>query len=180
MARGSRGLALRPVLVLAALGLLLAAVAALGIGGPKNPAVVPPSSPVTTPAPASPSPSSTSMSFHVELTVPAGQPQTVDVIDGSGLLREATSGTPTGENGQSFPFESVVVSNLDPTTLQLGWAGYPCETLHTLTIESDGRTMSLKRPDCAGVTDSIGIDRILVLRFSKAVSDADVQVPIVP
>jgi hypothetical protein len=188
MARRSTGFALRPVLVLAVLGLLLAAVAGLGVGGRRDQGVVIPPPPSTTPAPASPSsspvspspmPSASTTQYLVELTVAAGQPQTVTVIDGSGLLAEATSGTPSGD-GQSFPFDAVEVSNLDPTTLQLGWAGFPCQTDHTLRIDSNGRTMTLERPACAGETDSIGLDRILVLRFSKAVAASDVKVSLVP
>jgi hypothetical protein len=178
MARRSSGLALRPVLVLAVLGLLLAAVAAIGIGRPRDPAVVLPPEPSTTSVPASPSP--TASALRLDLIVPTGQAQTVEVVDGSGLVVEATSGAPTGENGQSFPFDSVEVSNLDPTTLQLGWAGFPCETDHTLTIEADGRAMTLERPACVGDTDLLPVDRILVLRFSKAVAAAEVNVALVP
>lgn len=184
MARRAIGLGLRPVMVLAVLGLLLAAVAALGIGGPRDPGIVIAPGPSTTPRPASPSPTPASPSapaaIHVDLTVPAGQPQTVDVIDASGLLVEATSGAPDGDGGQSFPFDSVEVSNLDTTTLQLGWAGYPCKTDHTLTIGADGRTLALERPDCVGDTDTIGVDRILVLRFSEPVVAADVTVTLGP
>lgn len=187
MARRSSGFALRPVLVLAVLGLLLVAVAALGIGGRRDQSVVIPPTPSTTPGPTSPAPSPASpaptpnasaASFNVELTVAAGQPQTVTVVDGSGLLEEALSGSPS--DGQGFPSDAVEVSNLDPTTLQLAWSGFPCQTDHTLTIDPDGRTMTLERPACTGETDSIGLDRILVLRFSEAIAASDVKVSLVP
>ena len=184
MGRRSGGLALglRPVMTLTVLGLLLAAVAALGIGGRQDPAVVPPAQPSVTPVPSvtpmPASPSATPGSFHVDLTVPVGQPQTVDIVDRSALVLEATSGTP--DDGQGFPFDAVEVSNLDATTLQLAWAGYPCKTDHTLTIEPDGRTMVLDRPDCEGVTDTIAVNRILVLTFSEPVAAAEVAVSLVP
>ncbi len=175
MGRRSSGLGLRPALVLAILGLLLAAIAAVGIGS-RNPSVV-------TPLPsATVSPTASSVApqpFQVDLNVPAGQPQTVGVVDRSGLVVEATSGTPTGESGASFPFDSVEVSNLDATTLQLGWTGFPCQTDHTLTIEPDG-AMTLERPACVGATDSIAIDRILVLRFEEPIRAADAPVTLVP
>lgn len=187
MARQSTGFALRPVLMLAVLGLLLIAVAALGIGGRRDQSVVVPPTASTTPSPSSPAPSPASpaptpnvspASFDVELTVTAGQPQTVTVIDGSGLLEEALSGSPA--DGQGFPFDAVEVSNLDPTTLQVAWSGFPCQTDHTLTIDPDRRTMTLDRPACSSETDSIGLDRILVLRFSEAIAASDVKVSLVP
>lgn len=176
----SSHLPIRPMLVLAALGLLLGAIVALGVGGSRQPAVVVPPSP-SQPASVSPRPTSgiaSASTFVVQLTVPEGQPQTVAVSDRSGLIVEATTGTP--ESGQSFPSDAVEVTNLDATTLQLGWAGFPCQTDHTLTIESDGRTMTLERPACSGVTDSIGVDRILVLRFSAPVAAAAVSIALVP
>jgi hypothetical protein len=36
--------------------------------------------------------------------------------------------------------------------------------------------MTLVRPPCEGVTDSIGLDRILILRFSEPIVAADVDV----
>jgi hypothetical protein len=182
MGRRTSGPAPRPVMVLGVLGLLLAAVVAVGVGGPTVPAIVAPptaSQPNATPAPSTSQPPSAPI-FHVALTVPAGQAQTVEVIDGSGLVDEAMSGAPSGETGQNFPFESVEVSNLDPTTLQLAWAGFPCRTDHTLTIQPDGRSMSLQRPACVGDTDTIGIDRILVLHFSEPVAAEDVTVSLMP
>jgi hypothetical protein len=177
---------LRPVLVLAALVLLV--VAALAIGGgafrtsaPPAPPLPSPSASVAPSAAASVAPSaSPDGGIVVELNVPEGQPQTVEVLDESGLLATATSGNPTGENGQSFPFESVEVSQLDPTTLQLGWAGFPCATDHTLVIDETATTMTLTRPDCEGETDSSGVDRIVVLEFIEPVDATDVAVTIQP
>lgn len=184
MAPPSRGLGmgLRPALMLAVLGLLVAAIA-IGVGGSRQPSVVvPDTTPTASPIPSAvPSASATgpaSGGILVDLIVPAGQPQTVDVIDESGNLLGASSGSPTGETGQSFPFDAVEVTNVDATTLQLGWAGYPCRTDHDLRIGSDPLVMTLVRPPCEGVTDSIGVDRILILRFSEAINAAAVSITI--
>jgi hypothetical protein len=185
MARPFRGLGtgLRPAMILATVALLLAAVVAIGVGGPKPSVVLPNPSPSASPSlspipSSSPHPSPTgpaSAGILVDLTVAAGEPQTVDVTDESGKLLEATSGSPTGD-GQSFPSDAVEVTNIDPTTLQLGWAGFPCRTDHELRIGSDPRLMTLVRPPCEGVTDSIGIDRVLILRFSEPIVAAEVEV----
>ncbi len=180
MAPPSRGLGtgLRPGLVLAVLGLVLAAVA-IGVGGSRQPSVVvpdtsPTSSPSASPTPIASPTGPASAGILVELVVAAGQPQTVDVIDESGKLVEASSGSPTGD-GQSFPDDDVEVKNIDATTLQLGWAGFPCRTDHDLRIGTD-LVMTLGRPPCEGVTDSMGVDRILILRFSEPIVAADVDI----
>jgi hypothetical protein len=179
MAPRSRGLGmgLRPALMLAVLGLLLATVA-IGVGGPRQPSVVPPdTSPTASPSASPvPSPSATGAAgILVELVVAAGEPQTVDVIDESGKVLEATSGTPSGD-GQGFPSDDVVVTNIDASTLQLGWAGFPCRTDHDLLVGTDPLVMTLGRPPCQGVTDSIGVDRILILRFSEPIDGAAVDI----
>jgi hypothetical protein len=181
MARPFRGLGmgLRPAMILATLALLLAAVVAIGVGGPKPSVVLPNLSPSASPG-LSPSPSSSAnprpAGILVDLTVAAGQPQTVDVIDESGTLLEASSGSPT--DGQGFPSDNVEVTNIDANNLQLGWAGFPCRTDHELRIGSDPRVMTLVRPPCEGVTDSIGVDRILILRFSEPIDATEVAITI--
>jgi hypothetical protein len=186
MARPFRGLgmSLRPAMILATLALLLAAVVAIGVGGPKRSVVLPNPSPSASPGlspnpSSSPTPSPTataSAGIRVDLIVAAGQAQTVNVIDESGTLLEAGSGSPT--DGQGFPSDSVEVTNIDANTLQLGWAGFPCRTDHELRIGSDPRVMTLVRPPCEGVTDSIGVDRILILRFSEPIVAAEVAITI--
>jgi hypothetical protein len=177
-------MSLRPAMMLATLALLLAAVVAIGVGGPRPSVVTPNSSPSASPS-LGPNPSSSpnaspsasaSAGILVDLTVAAGEPQTVDVMDESGTLLEASSGSPA--DGQGFPSDSVEVTNVDATTLQLGWAGFPCRTDHELRIGSDPRVMTLVRPPCEGVTDAIGVDRILILRFSEPIVAADVAITI--
>jgi hypothetical protein len=184
MAPRAIGFGARPVLVLAILGLLLAAVVAVGVGSRGDAPIVQPVGPSVSPTPssepsASPPPSLPAV-FPVDLDVPVGQPQTVEVIDASGLVVEATSGSPTGESGTTFPFDEVAVANLDATTLQLGWSGFPCATDHTLAVGANGRSMTLTRPDCTGDTDPLAVDRILVLRFATPVEAADVDVVLQP
>jgi hypothetical protein len=179
MAPLSRGLgtAMRPALVLAVMGLLLAAVA-IGIGGSRQPSIVVPNTTPTASPSASPTPFASptgpaAAGILVDLVVAAGQPQTVDVVDESGALLEASSGSPS--DGQGFPFDTVEVTNIDATTLQLAWAGYPCRTDHDLLIGTDPLVMTLVRPPCDGVTDTIAHDRILVLRFSEPIVATEVN-----
>jgi hypothetical protein len=179
MAPLSRGLGigLRPALVLAVMGLLLAAVA-IGIGGSRQPSIVvpnttPTASPSDSPTPFASPTGPAAAGILVDLVVAAGQPQTVDVVDESGALLEASSGSPS--DGQGFPFDTVEVTNIDATTLQLAWAGYPCRTDHDLLIGTDPLVMTLVRPPCDGVTDTIALDRILILRFSEPIVATEVN-----
>jgi hypothetical protein len=68
------------------------------------------------------------------------------------------------------------VTNIDATTLRLGWAGFPCRTDHDLLIGADPLVMTLVRPPCEGVTDSIAVDRILLLRFSEPIDAAALSI----
>ena len=166
---------LRPVLVLAALALVLAAVA-VG-GGAFRESVQPPLPPPSTSPSPIPSPTGPPLPlvFDVDLVVAAGEPQTVSIVDDSGLLVEARSGEPSAD-GRSFPDDAVDVTNLDETTLRLGWSGFPCATDHALTIDEAARVFVLARPACRGETDAIGVDRILILRFAEPVDAADVEI----
>ena len=55
----------------------------------------------------------------------------------------------------------------------LTWVGCPSDTRHVLTIEPDGRTMTLDQPVCVG--DTVGVARILVLTFSDPVPASEVH-----
>ena len=170
---------LRPVLVLAALALALAAAVSVGGGGNRDgvqpPVTSPSPTPIATPV-ASPSVAPTGR--MIELDVAEGEPQTVTVNDASGTVVDVRSGNP--ESGTSFPSDAVVVTNADDATLQLGWSGFPCATDHTLAISADGTSMTLTRPECDGVTDAFGVDRILILEFSRPIDASAVSVTIAP
>jgi len=58
----------------------------------------------------------------------------------------------------------------------LSWVGCPSDTGHVLTIAADRRTMTLDQPVCQG--DTLGVDRVLVLTFDRAVPASGVNVTI--
>jgi hypothetical protein len=184
MARGGLAGAMRPLPLVAVLGFIL--VAALGVatvgGFLGRPAVVPP--PVTaTPSPSSPSPTATPTGPAIPASSPAvvrvdlideiGGGAFVEITDQSGTMVDARSGQPS-EAGDVI--SDIAVTNLpsDPNAVVLTWVGGPCDTRHVLTIGPDGRTMTMSADACQG--DSLGVARVLVIRFDGPVPARDVTV----
>ena len=174
--------ALRPLPLVAALGLIL--VAAIGVatvgGFLGRPSVVPPplgptSSP-TAPSPTAtpsgpPVPASSPAVVRVDLIDDIGGDAFVEITDQSGTMVDARSGQ-QAEAGEIAG--DIGVANLagDPTAIVLTWGGSPCDTGHVLTIAPDGRTMTMSRAACQG--DSLGMTRVLVVRFDGAVPASEV------
>ncbi len=125
----------------------------------------------------SPTASSTAASSALPMTTPAvslvvaAGAVTVDISDGSGTLVEARSGTP-GDGASVVPYE-VAVTNVDASTLRLIWSGGPCDVEDSLSIDASGRAFLLVEPECPG--DDVAFDRILDLRFSRAIDASDVE-----
>jgi hypothetical protein len=179
--RGSAG-AMRPLPLVAVLGLIL--IAAIGVatvgGSLGRPSVVTP--PLTpTPSPSAPAPSATPTGPAIPASSPAvvrvdliddiGGAAFVEITDESGTMLDARSGQ-EAEAGEITG--DIGVSNLatDPNAVVLIWVGSPCDTRHDLTIAPDGRTMTVSRAACQG--DSLGIARVLVVRFDGPVPASEV------
>ena len=179
-------------------GVALAAVvafAAMGGGkGPGNgnggvaapPATERPSAPAeptpAAPTPVAPTPSpkptddgSDAMPIRVDLEVVAGGDVYVDIVDETGLLVGAKSGSPA--EGQSVGQYELQVENLDATTLKLKWVDYPIKNALALYISEHegGLRLLLIQPGPTGPTDSIALDRELILSFSQPISADDVE-----
>lgn len=168
-----------PVPLLAVVGLIV--VSALGgavAGGffdRSGPVVLPSPTPTSTVSP-SPSPSPSPVTFQVDLIEVAGDDATIDVTDRSGRLVGAESGQPA--DGGSVPEGIDVVNDpTDPTVIVLTWTGTPCDTIHRLDIEPDGRTMILSRAPCEG--DAIPRDLQLRLQYSETVDAGEVSATLV-
>jgi hypothetical protein len=181
MAPRSLGIGARPVMVLAVIGLLLAAVVAVGVGSNRNPVVVGPSPSASEPpanSPATPTlqPSLGTISLIDEL----GTGATVEVDDASGAVISAESpavGTPGPDPNASIPDSGVLVQNQDRTTLRLTWGGGGCATAYRLAIDDTGRSMTITGAPCGG--DTIGVGRVLYLHYAEPVDAASVTATLV-
>jgi hypothetical protein len=162
------GLGRRPVLLLAALGLVLAAVGVAVIGArPADPSIVTPN-PSTGPGPSAaptPAPAASVATFRKELPIllTAGQPLVVSVSDATGDLVDAVSLQPG--DGASVDFGTVEIQPdaTDLTTFLVVWTGQPCETTGALLVDEGTSRVTITRQDCSG--DGIALDRIVRLRF---------------
>jgi hypothetical protein len=172
MAARSRGFGARPIMVLAVLGLILAAVVAVGVGSEKKPAVVVPS-PSAPPTSISPSPAPLGT---IELLDELGTGATVEIDDASGLVIAAESAR-VGDRGPDpnapEPASGVLVQNQDASTLRLSWGGGGCPTAYQLTIDETARSMRIVGAPCGG--DAIGVGRVLLLHFATPVDASTVE-----
>jgi hypothetical protein len=122
-----------------------------------------------------PNPGSDGMPIKVDLEVENGADVYVDIVDGTGFLVGAQSGSPA--EGVSVPPYTLVVENVGENTLKLTWSDFPIDNALALYIdEVDGKLrLLLVQPEPTGPTDAMGSDRELILSFSKAVSADEVE-----
>jgi len=153
------------------LPLLVALLAGCTSGSPGDPSVQSAATATLAPAPTVAVSPGDGFAFHVELVHALQNEVTVDVVDESGTLVEASSGTP-GDGASVEPY-TVAVSNDDASTVRLTWVGGPCDSASTLMIDATARQFLLVQPECSG--DATASDRILVLRFSAPVDAGAVQ-----
>lgn len=134
---------------------------------PAEPTPLPTPKPTHTNSPTDPAP------IKVDLETVDGSDVRVDIIDLTGILESAVSGTPA----EGASAEGLVVENVDARTLHLTWVDFPIDNGDTLYIEwFDGRlSLLLVQPEPRGDTDAVAYDRELVLTFEEPISAADVK-----
>lgn len=182
----------RPLPLIAVLGLLLvAAFAVASVGGlfQGRPVVVPPPAPTTSASPtpsAIPAPTATAavpvpspVAISVDLIGFGGQQlSTIEIVDQSGTLVSARTGQPNDGGSVWSPDKADVVNAPgDPRTLMLTWTGVLDDDYPRLTIDDDGRTMTIDR--VRGVGDLLPVDRVLILTFPGPVPAGEVTASIV-
>ena len=188
--RQNRSAKIIPLAAIAAGAALVAVVAFAAVGGGRGdgngqsgiaapPATAAPPAPSKAPTPkptAEPTDDgSDAMPIRVDIETVAGGAVYVDIVDSTGYLVGAKSGTPA--EGQSVGQYTLEVENLDATTLKLSWVDYPIENALTLYIdEHDGAIrLLLIQPAPTGPTDAIALDRELILSFSRPISADQVE-----
>ncbi len=158
------------VLILTAAALAAGACAAPSATSAPSTAAPSTAAPSTPPLQATPASPATSTP-PVALANATGNDVAIEIVDESGTLRSATSGTP-GDGASVKPY-TVTVGNDDPTTLRLTWVGGPCDAQDLLAIDATGRRFLLVQPECPG--DAVVFDRVLVLGFAEPIDADDVE-----
>jgi hypothetical protein len=139
-----------------------------------TPVVTPEPTPVVTPAPAEPGNGDgggDAMPIKVDLENATGHDVYVDIVDRSGTIVRATSGTPG--DGATVASSTIEAKNLDPRTIQLTWSDLPGDNALALFVDESGTTFVLVQPEHDG--DTMPFDRILVLEFAQATSADDLR-----
>lgn len=153
---------------------------------PSSPTPTPDETPEPTPVPApdkTPAPTpdpdggSDAMPIKVDLQNATGADVYVDIVDTTGLLVEARSGTP----GDGMSVETLVAENIDARTLKLTWTDFPIDNGLALYVDEHegGIRLLLVQPGPTGTTDAMGFDRELILSFSEPISADQVETIIV-
>lgn len=177
---------LRPAALLILIGLVVATTmfAAAALGGRGNTVIgapLPSATPVVTPTPsAEPSAEPTdggqdAIPLNVVLDDLIGHDVYVDIVDSTGLLGDAASGTPTAS--ASVEEYTLLVENIDARTLRLTWVDRPGDNALALYIDEteSGYRLLMVQPEHDAGGDSIVHDRVLILRFSQAIPADDVE-----
>jgi hypothetical protein len=144
----------------------------------ETPAPTPVPAPDETPAPTpDPDDGSDAMPIKVDLQNATGADVYVDIVDSTGLLVAARSGTP----GDGMSVEGLVAENIDATTLKLTWTDFPIDNALALYVDEHegGVRLLLVQPEPTGTTDAMGFDRELILSFSQPIPADQVETIIV-
>lgn len=87
----------------------------------------------------------------------------LEVDDRTGTLTGATTGSPG--DGASVAPDAPTAVNVDPSTIRVTWSAGPCDSDPAIFIDAD--RLLLVQPPCPDPSDSIALDRIVDLHFSK-------------
>jgi hypothetical protein len=176
--------AFQPIFALLAVGAILAAVVAVGVGSRGNPIVVPPSASVpptaaVSPEPsvpvATPSPTPPTIKFNEEISIidSEGQPIRVTVHELSGVLDSLEQGDLT--IGTDPDDDGVWAANApgDDTLVHVVWVGCPDQDEYLVTADPIARTIVVETSECSG--DTFAATRAVALQFSEAVDAASLE-----
>jgi hypothetical protein len=133
---------------------------------PATPTAEPTAEPTAAPTAAPGDPGTDGMPITVNLANATNHKVYVDIVDQSGKVVSGTSGHPG--DGASVATGTVKVENVDARTLRLTWTDIPGDNALGLYIDRTLTHFVLVQPEHDG--DSIPFDRILILKFSSAVS----------
>src|SRR6187431_438963 len=165
-----------PLLGAIALAAVLSACSSGTGAAPASPVPAPATPAHAAPTPVTPAPTSLpAPTTLVDLVSTSGQDVTIDIVDRTGAITGAKSGTPA--EGVSFPTDAVVIENIGPRTLRLGWSDFPVDNELRLFVDpvGVGYRLLVIQPAPTGPVDAMGEDRILELTFDRDVSAAEVE-----
>jgi hypothetical protein len=113
------------------------------------------------------------MPLTVELETLTAHHVSVDIVDRSGTLVSAISGTPTAS--AAVEPDTLLVENIDTRTLRLTWVDRPGDNALSLFIDEGATRFLMVQPEHDTKGDAIVHDRVLILTFDHPVDGSAVQ-----
>jgi hypothetical protein len=104
----------------------------------------------------------------------------VAIHDGSGSLADVRAGH--AGDGMSTRWNTAIVEQVDPTSVQITWVGFPgAERAELAVTETDGSIeLDFDQDAPPANSDALGADRVLILTFDRVVDADDVEVAFPP
>jgi len=138
------------------------------------PSSVPSAEPSTVPSEVpSASPSTAAEPFRLDVPLTIATPHTVTarVVDWTGVVNGATSGTPG--DGASVPFDEIRIANAGDSALDVTWAGGPCDQIVSVVLDANPSRLTVVQEPCTG--DAIAFDRIVHLELARPVDATTIE-----
>ena len=167
-----------PVAIVALIA--FAAIVAACSGSAASPSVPPVSQPPVA-SPSAPGDGGDGSETYVELETRGGQTPRALVKDLTDSLAGAATGHPA--EGVSVGWDEVRVESIDDDSIRLTWSDYPIANEYAvmIAIDEDGRFgIQVVRPAPTTDTDTVALDRVLVLDFHVAVPLSDIDAGVQP
>jgi hypothetical protein len=120
---------------------------------------------------ASPSTASEPFRLDVPLTIATAHTVTARVVDWTGVVSGATSGTPG--DGASVPSDEIRIANAGDSALDVTWAGGPCDQVVSVVLDANPSRLTVVQEPCAG--DAIAFDRVVRLELTRPVDATTIE-----
>ena len=134
------------------------------------PSAAPSTAPSEAPA-ASPSTAAEPFRVDVPLTIATPHAVTARVVDWTGVVNGATSGTPG--DGASVPFDEIRIANAGDSALEVTWAGGPCDQVVSVVLDGNPSRLTVVQEPCEG--DAIAFDRIVRLQLDSPIDATSIE-----
>ena len=134
------------------------------------PSAAPSTAPSEAPA-ASPSAAAEPFRVDVPLTIATPHAVTARVVDWTGVVNGATSGTPG--DGASVAFDEIRIANASDSALEVTWVGGPCDQVVSVVLDANPSRLTVVQEPCEG--DAIAFDRIVRLQLDSPIDAASIE-----
>ncbi|MFL5770145.1 MAG: hypothetical protein ACJ765_08690, partial [Chloroflexota bacterium] len=120
---------------------------------------------------ANPSTAGEPFRLDVPLTIATPDTVTARVVDSTGVVSGARSGTPG--DGASVPSDEVRIADAGDSGLDVTWAGGPCDQIVSVVLDANPSRLTIVQEPCRG--DAIAFDRIVHLELAGPIDATTIE-----